>query len=362
MEQPKPRRRKAVVDAVRRKMQAYRRPTVRLDALLRIRPGLGELFDKDFRSQLLSRRQVEAFTPQKRTHVWGILRRGAIFHRYCYSAPRYFLPSGADKGLLDPFAATIHQPKLLLRLRENVRGALSEERIVPGGLLFAAFPKRKTPPLGYTLAFLNSPAVNFFLDAFFEKGEPVADRLVQFKLPLLNRADTDAVSGRVEEIQSRVRRVRDLSREAEDVQRLADEAGVETVPLDETEGILREINVPRSLGEVVEVKRRGPVVIFRRGSTIVTTTEEAATYLELWLADRFHEIKHLNKQQLGRHIRMPRLTAHVVRVLQQRARIEERILKLTSEIDGFQDEINQRVYDLYGLTTREREFLGMFHV
>jgi hypothetical protein len=350
------------VEGIRRKLQGYRDPAVRMDALLRFQPGLGELFDKEFRSQLLSRRQVEAFSPQKKTHVWGILRRGAIFHRYCYAAPRYYLPSTADPQLLDPFARTIHDAKLLIRLRDTVRAAMTEERLIPGGSLLAAFPRRKTPPLAYTLGFLNSPILNFFLDAFFEKGDPPLARLAAFEVPLLKKPDTDEILGRVEEILRRVRRVRELSRESENVEVIAARAGVESVPLEETEGILREINVPKSLGEVVEIKRRGTVVIFRRGSTIVTTTEESATYLELWLAERFHEIKNLNKAQLGRFIRMPALTAHVVRVLQHRARVEEQILKLTAEIDGYQDEIDARIHDLLGLTTREREFLGMFYV
>lgn len=350
------------MDGIRKKLRAYRKPTLRLDDLLRFQPGLGELFDKDFRSQLLSRRQVDRLSSQKRTHIWGIVRRGAIFHRYCYAAPRYYLPSSADQRLLKPFARTIHQPKLFIRVRENVRAALSEERIIPGGTLLAAFPKRKTPTLSYALAFLNSPIINFFLDAFFEKGEPVPVRLAQFKLPLLKKPEADEILAPVGEIMRRARRARELSREMENVEEIAKRAGVERVPLVATEGILREINVPKSLGEVVEVKRRGPVVIFRRGSTIVTTTEESAIYLELWLVDRFHEIKHLNKAQLGHYVKMPALTADVVRVLQHRARLEEQILKLTSEIDSMQDEINSRIYDVYLLSGREREFLGMFYM
>jgi hypothetical protein len=333
-----------------------------MEALLRFQPGLGELFDKDFRSQLLSRRQVDKFSSQKRTHIWGIVRRGAIFHRYCYAAPRYYLPSSADQRLLALFARTIGKPKLFIRVRENVRAALSEERIIPGGNLLGGFPKRKTPPLPYTIAFLNSPIINFFLDVFFEKAEPVPQRLGQYKVPLLKKPEADEIQERVEEIVVRARRARDLSRETEKVEEIAKRAGVELVPLERTEGILREINVPKSLGDVVEVKRRGPVVIFRRGSTIVTTTEESAIYLELWLAERFHEIKNLSKAQLGQYIKMPALTAHVVRVLQHRARIEEQILKLTAEIDTFQDEINSRLYDIYLLTAREREFLGMFYM
>lgn len=362
MEQPKPRRRKAVVDAVRRKLQAYRRQTLRIDDWLRFQPGLGDLFDRDIRSQLLSRTEVEQFSPQKRTHVWGILRRGAIFHRYCYAPPRYYVASSADRRLLDPFARTIHLPKLFIRVRENVRAALSDERIIPGGTLLAGFPRRKTPPLPYALAFLNSPVVNFFLDVFFEKGESPVSRLEEFKVPLLTKAEADEILGRLDEILVRARRVREIARHAESVQAIADRAGVEQVPLEDTEGILREINVPKTLGDAVEIKRRGPVVIFRRGSTIVTTTEESAIYLELWLAERFHEIKNLNKAQLGGHIKMPPLTAQVVRVLQHRARLEEQILRLTSEIDALQDEINSRIYDLYLLSAREREFLGMYYV
>jgi hypothetical protein len=362
MEQPRPRRRKAVVDAIRRKVQAYRKQTLRMEALLRFQPSLGELFDKDFRSQLLSRRQLARFSPQKKTHVWGVLRRGAIFHRYCYAPARYYLPGSADPRLLGPFAKTIHQPKIFIRVRENVRAALSEERLIPGGNLLVALPRRKTPPLAYPLAFLNSPMLNFFLDASTDKADPAAARLGKFKLPLFKKPEMDGVLRRVGEILPRAVRTRQLSLESENVEQIAKKAGVQLVPLQATEGILREINVPKSLGEIVEIKRRGPVVIFRRGSTIVTTTEESAIYLELWLAERFHEIKHLNKAQLGQHIKMPALTANVVRVLQHRARIDDQILKLTGEIDALQDEINAMIYDTYGLTTREREFLGMFYV
>jgi hypothetical protein len=362
MEQPRPRRRKAVVDAIRRKVQAYRRQTVRMEALLRFQPGLGELFDKDFRSQLLSRRQLAHFSPQKKTHVWGVLRRGAIFHRYAYAPPRYYLPGSADPRLLGPFAKTIHRPKIFIRVRENVRAALSTERLIPGGSLLVALPRRQTPPLAYPLAFLNSPLMNFFLDALTDKADFVPNRLGKFKIPLFKKPEMDTVLKRVTEILARSARARQLSLESENVEQIAKKAAVQLVPLDSTEGILREINVPKSLGEIVEIKRRGPVVIFRRGSTIVTTTEESAIYLELWLAQRFHDIKHLNKAQLGQHIKMPALTAHVVRVLQHRAKIEDQILKLTGEIDTLQDEINSLIYDTYGLTAREREFLGMFYV
>jgi hypothetical protein len=362
MEQPRPRRRKAAVDAIRKKVQAYRKQTLRMDALVRFQPGLGELFDKDFRSQLLSRRQLAQFSPQKRTHVWGVLRRGAIFHRYCYAPPRYYLPGSADPRLLTPFARTIHRPKIFIRVRENVRAALSDERLIPGGNLLVALPKRKTPPLAYALAFLNSPILNFFLDAATDKTHPAQERLGRFKMPLFKKPEMDGILRRVGDIQTRAVRARQLALESENVGQIAKKAGVELVPLASTEGILREINVPKSLGEIVEIKRRGPVVIFRRGSTIVTTTEESAIYLELWLADRFHEIKHLNKVQIGQHIKMPALTANVVRVLQHRARIEDQMLKLTSEIDALQDEINGMIYAAYGLTPREREFLAMFYV
>jgi hypothetical protein len=98
-------------------------------------------------------------------------------------------------------------------------------------------------------------------------------------------------------------------------------------------------------------------VIFRRGSTIVTTTEEAATYLELWLQDRFDQLRGMSKEELEEFIKMPRSTAHVVVVLQHRARVETQIEKTQARIDELQREAENRLYDLYHLGEAEREYL-----
>jgi hypothetical protein len=141
------------------------------------------------------------------------------------------------------------------------------------------------------------------------------------------------------------------------VQKIAKAAGVPIAPLRETQGIIREINVPRPLGDVGEVKRRGPVVIFRRGSTIVTTTEEAATYLELWLQERFDQLRGMSKEQLEVFIKLPLSTAHVVVVLQHRARIDAQLEKAQARVDELQREAENRLYDLYHLGEPEREYL-----
>ena len=143
----------------------------------------------------------------------------------------------------------------------------------------------------------------------------------------------------------------------DEVHRIAQEAKVPLVPLARTEGIIREINVPRALAEVADVKRRGPVVIFRRGSTIVTTTEEAATYLELWLKERFNELHGMTKEELEMFIQLPVTTAHVVVVLQHRARIEAEIERAQGKIEELQAQAESHLYDLYEMTDAEREFL-----
>jgi hypothetical protein len=99
------------------------------------------------------------------------------------------------------------------------------------------------------------------------------------------------------------------------------------------------------------------VVIFRRGSTIVTTTEEAATYLEFWLQQRFDQLKGMGREDLENYIRMPVSTAHVVVILQRRARLESEIAEVQSRIDALQREAEDHLYAAYAFEEAERDLL-----
>jgi hypothetical protein len=65
----------------------------------------------------------------------------------------------------------------------------------------------------------------------------------------------------------------------------------------------------------------------------------------------------MSKEQLEQFILMPRSTAHVVVVLQHRARIESQLEKGQAKVDELQREAEERLYDLYRFGEPEREYL-----
>ncbi len=65
----------------------------------------------------------------------------------------------------------------------------------------------------------------------------------------------------------------------------------------------------------------------------------------------------MTKEELELFIELPVTTAHVVVVLQHRARIEAEIERTQSKIDELQAEAESHLYDLYGLSEAEREYL-----
>jgi hypothetical protein len=54
---------------------------------------------------------------------------------------------------------------------------------------------------------------------------------------------------------------------------------------------------------------------------------------------------------------LPLTTAHVVVVLQHRARIEIEIERTQMKIEELQGEAESHLYDLYGMSEAEREYL-----
>ncbi len=60
-------------------------------------------------------------------------------------------------------------------------------------------------------------------------------------------------------------------------------------------------------------------------------------------------------------IKLPVTTAHVVVVLQHRARIEAQIERAQTKIEELQTEAESHLYDLYAMTDAEREYLRASH-
>jgi hypothetical protein len=336
--------------------------TERLDRLCDILPGAPDPLDAASREDLIARSEWARLDTRRRNLAVGFIRRSHLLGRHLLHPPATYLRSAKGEPIDKRSLASIKLPKIPFRYKDVPMAAYAPKGTLCVSPLLALVPRLKSTPTEDLPVILNSRLFHFYWHHYYPRKSgspavPAEDRLASFEVPMLTKR-----TGR-EFREARDRLLELASENAErlaamdEVHRIGKESGVPLVPLARTEGIIREINVPRALAEVADVKRRGPVVIFRRGSTIVTTTEEAATYLELWLKQRFNELRGMTKEELELFIELPITTAHVVVVLQHRARIEAEIERTQARIDELQAEAESHLYDLYGFSEAEREHL-----
>lgn len=361
MPDTKPRNAKLAKSIARR----YEKPALRVDALshlVDILPGVPDPLENPIRDLLIGRQEWESFDTRRRNRAVGFLPRDYLAGRHMLRPPIVFAPSPRTPLVGDDHAGAVGSPKVVFRYREVPMAALVGKSDVPVRPLLGLVPRLKSTPTEDLAVVLNSRLFHFYWQRYFPRRAtqpvtPAAERLAGFRVPILSQRAGAAFRKSRDGILRLARENADRLNAVEQVDGIAAEAGVELVPLSQTEGIIREINVPRPLGEVADVRRRGPVVIFRRGSTIVTTTEEAATYLELWLQQRFDRLRGMGREDLEDYIRMPVTTANVVVILQHRAKLEAEIAEVQARIDDLQREAEEQLYDAYGFTEEEREHL-----
>lgn len=314
------------------------------------------------RDGLIGREEWESLDTRRRHQAVGFVRRSFLVGRHALRPPRYYL-RGPRSHLFDkPHVKALKSLKVVFRYKDVPMSALAPKYELPVTPLLGLAPRRKTTPTEDLPVFLNSRLFHFHWHrALPRKGSdaPVTpqERLADFPVPMLTKKTAGPFRAARDEILAIGSQNADRLVAMDRVEHIARQAKVPLLPLGRTEGIIREINVPKPLGEAADVKRRGPVVIFRRGSTIVTTTEEAATYLELWLQERFDHLRGMSKEELEDFIKMPISTASVVVVLQHRARIEAEIDRAQGRINELQRQAEDHLYGLYGMTDAERDFL-----
>lgn len=336
--------------------------TERLDRLTDFLPGLPDPMEHGDREQLIGREEWDSLDTRRRNLAVGFLRRSFLRNRHQLHPPFHFSRTAKNPLFGSTHLDAIGEAKIVFRYKDYPMAALASKGTLPLAPLLALVPRLKSTPTEDLPVILNSRLFHFVWQHYHgksaAKGGPTAEeRLAGFKIPML----TKKTGGPFREVRDRILELAEENAkrllEMDRIEKVAEQAGVRLVPLHRTEGIIREINVPRPLADVTDVKRRGPVVIFRRGSTIVTTTEEAASYLEFSLQQRFDQLGGMTRDRIEEFIRMPTTTAQVVVVLQQRARIEAEVDRAQSRIDELQQEAEDHLYDLYGLTPQEREYL-----
>lgn len=336
--------------------------TERLDRLCDFVAGTPDPLEAADREELVSREEWESLDGRKRNRTVGFVRRSSLLDRHQLHPPVTYAKSKATDVVDREHARALKTPKIVFRFKDGPIAALADKRTLAVKPLLSLVPRMKTTPTEDLPVILNSGLLHFAYLHYHGKAGgkeavPAEERLKGFMVPMLTKRTGGSFREARDGILKRAEANADRLARMDQVQQIAEAGGVRLVPMRRSEGIIREINVPKPLGEVADVKRRGPVVIFRRGSTIVTTTEEAATYLELWLKQRFDKLRGMGRDQLEEYIQMPALTSDVVQVLQLRARIESEIDEAQDEIEELQVEAENALYDLYGMTEEEREFL-----
>jgi hypothetical protein len=336
--------------------------TERLDRLCDLLPGTPDPLEAASREELIARSEWASLDTRRRNRAVGFLRRSYLLARHMLRPPATYLRSPTEEPFSKNHVKAIKLPKVPFRYKDVPMAALAPKGTLPVAPLLALVPRLKSTPTEDLPVILNSRLFHFYWQHYYPKKSgapavPAEERLAAFDVPMLTQKTGAAFREARDRLLELAHQNSERLAAMDEVHRIAQEARVPLVPLVRTEGIIREINVPRALAEVADVKRRGPVVIFRRGSTIVTTTEEAATYLELWLKQRFNELRGMTKEELEMFIQLPVTTAHVVVVLQHRARIEAEIERAQSKIEELQAEAESHLYDLYGMTDAEREYL-----
>jgi len=354
---------KAVKKSILGKIGGLDRRTERLDRLVDLLPGAPDPLQAGPREALVSRETWEGLGDRERERSIGFLTRAASMERHRVDPPLIYHIGEEEPDFLDrAHRKATNTPLLAFRYKDHPRAALVPEGWLPVAPLVSLVPRLKTTPTEDLPVILGSRLFHFaWLDEHGEEGNSKSTnwipRLEAMQIPML----TKRVGGPFREVRDEILRL--VAENAERlarmdrIQTIAEKGGVPLVPLHRTEGIIREINVPHPLTGVAEVRRRGPVVIFRKGSTIVTTTEEAATYLDLWLHERFDTLRGWTRDQIEENVVMPATTAQVVMVLQLQARIEAEVDETYDRIEELQAEAEEHLYDIYDLDEEEREHL-----
>jgi len=336
--------------------------TERVDRLCDILPGTPDPLEAASREELISHSEWAALDTRRRNRAVGFIRRSYLLGRHMLRPPTTYLRGVKDEPFDRRHLKALKVPKVPFRYKDVPMAALAPKGVLVVAPLVSLAPRLKSTPIEDLAVILNTGLFHFYWHHYFPKRSgapavPAEERLAGFEVPMLTSKAGKAFRDARDRLLDLAEENSDRLAAMDEVHRIAQAAKVPLVPIAQTEGIIREINVPRPLAEVADVKRRGPVVIFRRGSTIVTTTEEAATYLELWLKSRFNELRGMSKEELEMFIKLPVTTAHVVVVLQHRARIEAEIERAQAKIEELQAEAESHLYDLYGMTDPERQFL-----
>lgn len=107
-----------------------------------------------------------------------------------------------------------------------------------------------------------------------------------------------------------------------------------------------------------KIKREGLKVYLDRKSYIECENGALAEYIELYLTALSGVLKGKTKPELVKLIQIPKSLTQVKAVLDKRNQLLKKIESLNHRRDEIDEEIDKKVYKLYGLTKEEVEIVG----
>lgn len=262
------------------------------------------------------------------------------------------------------------KPKLFIRQSlpgdERITSALSSNMDeYCDNSVYVINQKRDEYPLEYLLAILNSPLMTFWAKQrqVLSKGAtgsalrlPMGSKgkgLRDFPIFDPKITEQQGIISLVNKIQEMMKKMERFIHLENDPSAIAENEALvaEEVKLADS-NLIDYIELPESLGKptIKRIKRR---VYLSRNNYIDLTDEKVAVYVELSLRRLENILRGMTKAEILRSVSVPKTLGGVEKVLARNEVLKTKKRKLEEAINALEKSINQKVYELYGLTKEE---------
>ncbi len=245
----------------------------------------------------------------------------------------------------------LHPKILVIRIRniniiERIIAAYDDHKLCPlKTLQYIYFKNDDTSMLKYILGILNSKLINFYCRHFLT-DDINKDYLNSIPIVQGENSNKEFLIKRVENIIA-VEKQLFLSKQV--FQTNSDDLNIIALA-DST--LLSYINLEDHLGKP-KIERNRKRVYLSRNNFIDLTDEKVAEYVERYLTSIQANLRGMTKAEVLRSVKIPKTIKDVEAILQRNEELKLREKELQKEKIKLEEEINQKVYELYGLTKEE---------
>jgi type I restriction-modification system DNA methylase subunit len=254
-------------------------------------------------------------------------------------------------------------PKILCRQTADTLIASIDQLgyYVLNSIIVIQLKERSGYDLKYVLALLNSTLLRYVYmqltqeeKRIFAEVKPVNLR----KLPIA-KANQREQTGIVRLAENMIRAAKELA----ELEKMINEIGLISESQESGENVsladspfLSYVNIEEHLG-IASIQRKRKRVYLSRNNFIDLSDEKAAQYVERYLKGIVDKLRGMTKGELLGTVRLPRTLQGIEAVLRQTAQLMARKKKLEKDKVRLDEDINQKVYELYGLTEEETKIV-----